>query len=46
MATFWKRSAHSVYRMNLCITIICNFSYSHFVFEGMGLVLIASVIGH
>ena len=46
MATFWERNAHLVYRMFSLYCDIIISVISHFGFEGMTLVIIASVPGH
>ena len=46
MATLWERAAHSVNRMLYLLCLFLAFVVSHFGFEGLTLVLIASVPGH
>ena len=46
MATFWERATHSVHRMFFLLFLFVALVVSHYGFEDMTLVLIASVPGH
>ena len=46
MATFFERAAHSVNRMFSLLCLFVALVVSHFVFEGMALVLTESDPGH